>query len=125
MGEVHEDPLAELALRLRTLRAQRSLQVRGLERRTGLRRTTISQALNGRKVPTEATLVALAKALSTDVEPLLALRLAAVHRSSAQARALSKTHERPGWLVRDVRDPFALEVHRAIEVPDNNEASLS
>ncbi|MFF4694864.1 NACHT domain-containing protein [Streptomyces chattanoogensis] len=77
MEEVHEDPLAELALRLRTLRAQRGLQMGGLQQRTGLGRTTVSQALNGHRVPSEATLVALAKALGTDVEPLLALRHAA------------------------------------------------
>ncbi|MGP4004408.1 NACHT domain-containing protein [Streptomyces sp. 8N706] len=77
MEEGHEDPLAELALRLRTLRAQRGLQMGGLQQRTGLGRTTVSQALNGHKVPSEDTLVALAKALSTDVEPLLALRHAA------------------------------------------------
>ncbi|MFE5923572.1 tetratricopeptide repeat protein [Streptomyces sp. NPDC056468] len=35
----------------------------------------------------------------------------------AQARAILEAHEQPGWLVRDVRDPFALEVHRAIEDP--------
>ncbi|MFC6064322.1 NACHT domain-containing protein [Streptomyces ochraceiscleroticus] len=74
MGDVYEDPLAELALRLRTLRAQRGLQMGGLQQRTGLGRTTVSQALNGQVVPSEATLVALAKALGTDVEPLLALR---------------------------------------------------
>ncbi|WP_241720671.1 NACHT domain-containing protein [Streptomyces lydicus] len=77
MGDVHEDPLAELALKLRTLRAQRGLQMGGLQQRTGLGRTTVSQALNGQVVPTEATLAALAKALGTDVEPLLALREAA------------------------------------------------
>lgn len=74
MREGHEGPLAELALRLRTLRAQRGLQMGGLQHRTGLGRTTVSQALNGHKVPSEATLVALAKALGTEVEPLLALR---------------------------------------------------
>ncbi|MFE2267130.1 NACHT domain-containing protein [Streptomyces griseosporeus] len=77
MGDVYEDPLAELALRLRTLRAQRSLQMGGLQQRTGLGRTTISQALNGQVVPSESTLVALAKALGTGVGPLLALREAA------------------------------------------------
>jgi transcriptional regulator with XRE-family HTH domain len=77
MGDVHEDPLAELALRLRTLRAQRGLQMGGLQQRTGLGRTTVSQALNGQVVPSEATLVALAKALGADVEPMLTLRAAA------------------------------------------------
>ncbi|MFE7044506.1 NACHT domain-containing protein [Streptomyces atratus] len=77
MEDVHEDPLAELALRLRTLRAQRGLQMGGLQQRTGLGRTTVSQALNGQMVPSEATLVALAEALGADVEPMLALRQAA------------------------------------------------
>ncbi|MEV7061081.1 NACHT domain-containing protein [Streptomyces microflavus] len=77
MGDVDEDPLAELASRLRTLRAQRGLQMGGLQQRTGLGRTTVSQALNGQALPSEATLVALAKALGTDVEPLLVLRNAA------------------------------------------------
>lgn len=77
MGDVYEDPLAELARRLRTLRAQRGLQMGGLQQRTGLGRTTVSQALNGQVVPSETTLLALAKALGTDVEPLLALREAA------------------------------------------------
>ncbi|MEV6408641.1 NACHT domain-containing protein [Streptomyces bobili] len=77
MGDVHEDSLAELALLLRTLRAQRGLQMGGLQQRTGLGRTTVSQALNGQVVPSEATLVALAKALGADVDPMLALREAA------------------------------------------------
>ncbi|MGA4980101.1 NACHT domain-containing protein [Streptomyces cinereoruber] len=77
MGDVHEDPLAELVFRLRTLKAQKRLQTAGLVQRTGLGRTTVSQALNGHKVPSEATVVALAKALGTDAEPLLALREAA------------------------------------------------
>ncbi|MGW2057771.1 NACHT domain-containing protein [Streptomyces sp. NPDC001840] len=77
MGDAHSGPLAELAQRLRTLRAQQGLQVGGLQQRTGLGRTTVSQALSGHTLPSEATLVALAKALRTDVEPLLALRQAA------------------------------------------------
>ncbi|MFE7314240.1 NACHT domain-containing protein [Streptomyces sp. NPDC057555] len=90
MGDVHEGPLAELALRLRTLRAQRGLQMGGLQQRTGLGRTTISQALNGHKVPSEATLVALAKALGGDVEPLLALRLAAHRPDSSPVRVVRR-----------------------------------
>lgn len=119
--EGHGDPLAKLALRLRTLRAQRGLQMGGLQQRTGLGRTTVSQALNGHKLPSEATLVALAKALGTDVEPLLALRHAATRMP--QARATLEARDRPGWPVRDVRDPFALEVHLAIEGPGCDGAS--
>ncbi|MGW2479431.1 NACHT domain-containing protein [Streptomyces sp. NPDC001571] len=85
MGDVDEDPLAELALRLRTLRAQRGLQMGGLQQRTGLGRTTVSQALNGHVVPSETTLVTLAQALGTAAEPLLALRHAAVRLSQQSA----------------------------------------
>ncbi|OON74962.1 NACHT domain-containing protein [Streptomyces tsukubensis] len=77
MGDANEDSLAALSLRLRILRARQGLQMGGLQQRTGLGRTTISQALNGQKVPSEATLVALARAMAVDVEPLLALREAA------------------------------------------------
>ncbi|OIJ69755.1 NACHT domain-containing protein [Streptomyces mangrovisoli] len=77
MGDAHQDPLVELARRLRTLKAQRGLQMGGLQQRTGLGRTTVSQALNGHVLPSEATLVALARALGADAEPLLALRRAA------------------------------------------------
>ncbi|MFF7452263.1 MULTISPECIES: NACHT domain-containing protein [unclassified Streptomyces] len=68
------DPLAQLALELRTLRLRRRLQMGGLQQRTGLGRTTISQALSGSKIPSEATVVALAEALGADAGPLLALR---------------------------------------------------
>ncbi len=74
MADGDEDPLGQLASRLRTLRLKRRLQMGGLQQRTGLGRTTISQALSGSKVPSEATLVALADALGADVGPLLALR---------------------------------------------------
>lgn len=95
MGDVHEDPLAELALRLRTLRAQRGLQMGGLQQRTGLGRTTVSQALNGQAVPSEATLVALASALGTDVEPMLALRHAAARAPQAHENFAERAFRRP------------------------------
>jgi transcriptional regulator with XRE-family HTH domain/energy-coupling factor transporter ATP-binding protein EcfA2 len=93
MAQLPADPLAELARRLRTLKAQRGLQTGGLQQRTGLGRTTLSQALSGHKVPSETTLVQLAKALGADPEPLLALRSAAtrppVSRAPRTARPLS------------------------------------
>ncbi|MEF9902073.1 NACHT domain-containing protein [Streptomyces hirsutus] len=95
MGDVHEDPLAELALRLRTLRAQRGLQIGGLQQRTGLGRTTLSQALNGRMVPSEATLVALVKALGADVKPMLALREAAVRQPDVSPVRVVRRPVRP------------------------------
>jgi transcriptional regulator with XRE-family HTH domain len=68
------DVLAELKERLRRLRAERRLSMAGLERRAGLGHTTVSRALNGTTVPSEATVVALARALGVDAEPLLGLR---------------------------------------------------
>ncbi|PSM44578.1 hypothetical protein C6Y14_05690 [Streptomyces dioscori] len=46
--------------------------------RAGLGRTTVSQALNGTGMPSEATVVALAVALGADAEPLLRLRARAL-----------------------------------------------
>src|SRR5882757_8732484 len=85
MAQLPADPLAELARQLRTLKAQRGLQTGGLQQRTGLGRTTLSQALSGHKVPSEATLVLLAKALGADAEPLLALRSAAARPPVSRA----------------------------------------
>ncbi|WLQ53914.1 helix-turn-helix domain-containing protein (plasmid) [Streptomyces poriferorum] len=138
MGNVHEDPLSELGLRLRTLRAQRGLQVNGLTNRSMLGRTTVSQALGGKVVPSEATLVALAQALSTEPRPLLELRQDAVqgrgqerqlrrrqpstgpHAAGHQARGDAR--ERPGRLVRELRDPFDLEVQWAIDVSGGDDS---
>ncbi|MFG2590427.1 helix-turn-helix domain-containing protein [Streptomyces sp. NPDC048438] len=70
----------------------------GLQQRTALGRTTLSQALNGHGVPSEATLVALAKALGVDVGPMLALREAAVRMPQVRevfARSVSRRAVRP------------------------------
>lgn len=136
---MHEDPLAELGLRLRTLRLRRGLLMDGLVARSGLSRTTVSQAVNGKVVPSEATLVALAKALSTEETPLLRLRQAAMQgreqdRQRRGRRPSAEPHiaddqdrvdagERPGWPVREVRDPFDLEVQRAIDVSGDDGSS--
>lgn len=79
-----DGPLGELAARLRALRAGQRLSMGGLQQRSGLGRTTVSQALNGRQVPSEVTLVELAQALRTEAEPLLALRAEAC-RHGAEA----------------------------------------
>lgn len=65
---------AELARRLRLLRAERRLTMGGLERRAGLGHTTVSRALNGSAVPSETTVVELARALGVDAKELLELR---------------------------------------------------
>ncbi|WP_051854515.1 NACHT domain-containing protein [Streptomyces sp. NRRL B-1347] len=72
------EPLADLKARLRNLRARRRLSMITLSRRAGLGRTTVSQALNGTGVPTDATVAALAAALGADAEELLRLRDRAV-----------------------------------------------
>lgn len=94
MADGGEDPLTQLALQLRTLRLRRKLQLGGLQQRTGLGRTTISQALSGNKVPSEATVVALAEALGTDAGPLLELRAQAGHTRPRSTRSTAET--RPG-----------------------------
>ncbi|MFW6690634.1 NACHT domain-containing protein [Streptomyces sp. MAR4 CNX-425] len=73
-GGDREGALAELARRLRRLRVERRLSMPGLERRAGLGHTTVSRALNGSGVPSEATVVELARALGADAGELLELR---------------------------------------------------
>ena len=77
-SESRQEALAELKERLRSLRVQRRLSMAALPGRAGLGRTTVSQALNGTGMPSEATVVALASALKTDAEPLLRLRARAL-----------------------------------------------
>ncbi|WP_328301541.1 NACHT domain-containing protein [Streptomyces sp. NBC_00435] len=68
------DGLEELKSQLRQLRAERRLSMSGLELRAGLGHTTVSKALNGPTVPSEATVGALAQALGAEAGPLLKLR---------------------------------------------------
>ncbi|GAA0439865.1 NACHT domain-containing protein [Streptomyces luteireticuli] len=86
---MNDDPLAKLSLRLRILKAQRGLSMGGLQQRSSLGRTTVSQALNGSRLPSETTVVALARALGTQVEPLLALRQQACPPPVGQATSRS------------------------------------
>lgn len=60
------DGLEELKSQLRQLRAERRLSMSGLELRAGLGHTTVSKALNGPTVPSEATVAALAQALGAE-----------------------------------------------------------
>ncbi|MEV8532130.1 helix-turn-helix transcriptional regulator [Streptomyces sp. NPDC051211] len=82
-GRGEEEALAALKRQLRRLRVERGLSMAGLALRASLGRTTASQALNGDTVPSEPTLVSLAKALRTPAEPLLELRASAVARAVA------------------------------------------
>lgn len=81
------EPLAELKERLRRLRAHRQLSMNALSHRAVLGRTTVSQALNGASVPSEVTVVALAKALGTDPVPLLRLRTRALPQPTPDSQA--------------------------------------
>ncbi|MFI7343021.1 NACHT domain-containing protein [Streptomyces sp. NPDC050085] len=74
--------LVEVAARLRALRLKRRLSMAGLAARAGLSRTTVSQALNGTGLPSEATVAALARALGVDAGPLLRLRAEALPPSA-------------------------------------------
>jgi transcriptional regulator with XRE-family HTH domain len=77
MPEIDNEPLIELARHIRLSLATRRWTVGALERRAGLGHTTVSQALNGRLVPSERTVAALAHALGGDTHIWLALREAA------------------------------------------------
>ncbi|MET9554518.1 NACHT domain-containing protein [Streptomyces sp. NPDC006645] len=85
MGGDVRDGLAELKAQLRHLRAERRLTMAGLELRAGLGHTTASRALNGLQVPSEATVVALARALGADAGQLLKLRSAALPSATLPA----------------------------------------
>ncbi len=87
------DELVELKAQLRQLRqlrqlwAERRLSMSGLELRAGPGHTTASRALNGSTVPSEATVVAPARALGTAAAPLLAPRRKALPSVPALVRA--------------------------------------
>ncbi|MFI9004479.1 helix-turn-helix domain-containing protein [Streptomyces sp. NPDC053541] len=83
------EPLESLKRLLRRLRVEQGLTMGGLARRAGLGRTTTSQALNGGTVPSEATLVSLARALRTPADPLLGLRALACTAADAEASGVS------------------------------------
>ncbi|WP_407562922.1 NACHT domain-containing protein [Streptomyces sp. 184] len=95
-GEERDEARAELARRLRGLRAERRLTMAGLERRAGLGHTTVSRALNGSAVPSETTVVELARALGANAEELLELRGRALPKTAA-ARSGPSVGEAPGF----------------------------
>ncbi|MFD6811955.1 helix-turn-helix domain-containing protein, partial [Streptomyces anthocyanicus] len=107
-------PLGQLATLLRMLRVQRGLSVEGLRLRSGLGRTTVSQALNGTRVPSEATVVALARALKTDFGPLLALRRQACPKPVVGPQGADVARGGPSFEERYRR--FVAEVHGRLTV---------
>ena len=91
-----ESPLAQLKTTLRRARHDQRLTMDGLESRARISHTTASQALNpGATIPTEATVVALARALRLDPDPLLALR------AQAQAELLVAASSAPTGEISD------------------------
>ncbi|MFI8423771.1 NACHT domain-containing protein [Streptomyces sp. NPDC085479] len=109
-----ESPLDLLAARLRTLRLQRGLSVSGLQLRSGLGKTTVSQALNGSRVPSEATVVALARALGVDSGPLLTLRRQSCPAPTEEVRDTGPGHRRLSFEDRYRR--YVAEVHGRLTV---------
>lgn len=86
-----QEALLELKEQLRQLRVRRRLSMAGLEGRAGLGHTTVSRALNGSSIPTEATVVALAEALKTAPGPLLDLLRQARPRPSSPPAATASS----------------------------------
>ncbi|WP_185070004.1 helix-turn-helix domain-containing protein [Nonomuraea jabiensis] len=79
------DYLRDLGHELRRLMASKNWSVQQLADRCGRGRTIISQALNsqsGKKPPTVATVVQIARALGVDAKPLLDMR----RRGETQAK---------------------------------------
>lgn len=76
--EHDQEALRELTQRLQTGVAMRDISLSGLAVRTRLGRTTISEALNGRSVPSARTVAALAHALNLPADDLLRMRAAAL-----------------------------------------------
>src|SRR6478672_6998743 len=72
MDDDSADALAELAKELRRLHAATNLTMDGLAQRSGIGRTTLSQAFNG-ALPTERTVTSIALGVK-DPKPLLDLR---------------------------------------------------
>ncbi|MEU3606255.1 NACHT domain-containing protein [Streptomyces sp. NPDC035033] len=109
-----ESSLDLLATRLRTLRVRRGLSMTGLQLRSGLGKTTVSQALNGSRVPSEATVVALARALGVDSGPLLALRRQSCSAPAENAFDAGSGHGRLSFEDRYRR--YVAEVHGRLTV---------
>ncbi|MFF1643194.1 NACHT domain-containing protein [Streptomyces sp. NPDC058246] len=86
--------LDELKGLLRRLRSKQRLSMTALERRAGLGHTTVSQALNGPSIPSEATVIALGQALRAETGVLLELRERAAPPVHVRARQSSGEDDR-------------------------------
>ncbi|WP_059009489.1 NACHT domain-containing protein [Streptomyces specialis] len=86
--------LEELKDTLRRLRAARRIPMTALPGRAGLGRTTVSQALNGPKVPSVDTISALCIALGANPRPLLELRRASLPPAKAAEDPVTRFENR-------------------------------
>ncbi|MFF8376235.1 NACHT domain-containing protein [Streptomyces sp. NPDC015661] len=123
--DTQSDPgaaLDQLAAWLKRLRAERRISVSALASRAGLSRTTVSKALNGAAVPTEETVIALARALSAAPGPLLALRSEVLPVESRAKR--SRQHEAPIALHGATKDEEEFET-RYLKYIENRWKKLS
>ncbi|AXE86645.1 hypothetical protein C1703_16700 [Streptomyces sp. Go-475] len=114
----HSGNMAKVRERLRDLRGRAGLTIDQLRARTGLGRTTISQAFNNHpKDPTWTTVAALARHMgadTADVDELRALWTAAKPPAASGGRRADRARVKTDEpCVADV-DPQALEVHRAV-----------
>lgn len=117
MGAPIPDQTAAEQLRtaLCDARAKSGLDITTLARRSGLARTTVSQALNSADRPPSAhTVAALARALNTEPDGWLEIRRAALDAAGRRAASTVDAGEHR-WLGRPIRqcDPLDLEVKPA------------
>ncbi|QLH25356.1 helix-turn-helix transcriptional regulator [Streptomyces sp. Rer75] len=122
-GEISGDPeaaLEELRNRLRTSMAERRLQQKDLMARTGLSRTTISQALSPEApAPTRSTVIRLAQAVKItgrEMEVLLDL----LNMARDEAPASPKRHRYRNTHAAPIVecDPYDKRVHPAVDSSD-------
>lgn len=73
-ASMSDEALEELRDHLHKAKLKSRLSMTALTRRSGIGRTTVSQAFSGRSAPSEATIIGLAAALNLDTGPLLELR---------------------------------------------------
>lgn len=118
----HKEALQGLSEHLRRARAERRIAVAALAGLAGLSRTTVSKALNGASVPTEETVIALARVLNIESRPLLELRHRALPFTDKKA---GKPSAEAPTIVREVHEKDALFESRYLQYIENRWEKLS
>lgn len=102
---VKDDPLGELAARLRLLQELSGLGVRALARDTGLSSSSLSRYLSGQTVPPWPAVIALCRLVKRDPRPLRPLWEQTSNPLPAPPKASRQLHPRPrNDLPRDTAD---------------------